>query len=118
MATQKQIRDFYSHSGSMTSSGKYVEQLRRLPNDIKSLVHIVQGLIIHQFVASEFYGVAIPDRRRNESHIRPVAQMIEQILALDDRPLQVSRLPDRRLIGVCRHFVVLLLAALRTHGIP
>ena len=83
-----------------------------------SLVRIVQGLAIHEFVASEFYGVAIPEERRAESHIRPVEEMLDRIMALDPAPLTVSRPPERRLVGVCRHFMVLLLAMLRAKRIP
>jgi len=44
--------------------------------------------------------------------------MIDQIFALDHRPLTVPRPPERRLLGVCRHFMVLLLAMLRAKRIP
>jgi transglutaminase-like putative cysteine protease len=44
--------------------------------------------------------------------------MIERILALDGRPLTVPRRPERRLVGVCRHFMVLLLAVLRAKRVP
>ena len=83
-----------------------------------SLVRIVQGLVIHEFVASSFYGVTLPDQRLSESHIRPVERMLERLLALDDRPLSVARPPEKRLVGTCRHFVVLLLAALRSKRMP
>jgi hypothetical protein len=49
---------------------------------------------------------------------RPVEQMLDRILALDAAPLTVSRPPERRLVGVCRHFMVLLLAMLRAKRIP
>jgi hypothetical protein len=56
-ATQK-IRDFYAAPGPMTSAGKYESQLKNLPDDIGELARIVQGLIVHQFVAEPFYGDA------------------------------------------------------------
>jgi hypothetical protein len=74
--------------------------------------------VLHEFVAADWYGVRISDERRSESHIRPVEQMLERILALDDRPLSVARPPERRLIGVCHHFMVLLLAMLRAKHVP
>lgn len=43
--------------------------------------------------------------------------MLGSIFALDDRPLTVARPPERRLVGVCRHFMVLLLAMLRAKHI-
>jgi Transglutaminase-like superfamily len=60
----------------------------------------------------------VPNERKSESHIRPVEQMLDRILAIDNRPLTVARPPERRLVGVCRHFMVLLLALLRAKGIP
>ena len=114
----KHILDFYSRPGGITSAGAFAGSLAELPDDIQSLVRIVQGLIIHEFVAESFYGTTISDDRKQESHIRPVERMVERILMLDDRPLSVPRPPERRLVGVCRHFMVLLLAMLRTKGIP
>ena len=117
MTTQKQILDFYSAPGAMTSAGRRVARFEQLPNDVGALVRIVQGLILHEFVASSMYGVTVPEERKYESHIREVDGMLDRILELDDRPLHVTRPPERRLVGVCRHFVVLLLAMLRAKHI-
>ncbi len=114
----KQTIDFYSRAGSITSPGAYARALEQLPDDIESLVRIVQGLIIHEFVAEPFYGITISADRRQESHIRPVERMLERIFMLDDRPLSVARPPERRLVGVCRHFMVLLLTLLRAKRVP
>ncbi len=50
----KKIRDFYAAPGLMTSAGKYKGQMKNLPDDIGELARIVQGLIVHQFVAEPF----------------------------------------------------------------
>jgi hypothetical protein len=113
-----QILDFYATPGTMTSAGKYAAQLEQVPNDVGALVGIVQGLMVHQFVASSFYGVRMGEERNREAHIRPVEKMLDRIFALDDRPLTAARPPERRLVGVCRHFMVLLLAMMRAKGIP
>jgi hypothetical protein len=106
--------DYYARPGVMTSAGRHAPVLAALPHD----VGIVQGLAIHEYVASDFYGFEIPDERRGESHIRSVEQMLERLLAIDGRPLSVPRSPEKRLIGVCHHFMMLLLAMLRAQGIP
>ena len=116
--TQKQILEYYSSAGQMTSAGRYAQLLESLPGDVEDLVRIVQGLVIHEFVAEPFYGVKIPEERRRESHIRAVEQMLDRIFALNDRPLTVARPPEQRLVGVCRHFMVLLLAMLRARRVP
>lgn len=118
MSTQRQILDYYKKPGPMTSAGKYSAMLKELPDDVAALTRIVQGLAIHEFVAKPFYGVAVPDERRSESHIRPVEQMLDRVLELDPRPLSVARPPDKRLVGVCHHFMMFLLAMLRAHGVP
>src|SRR5690348_8375007 len=104
MTAQKQILDFYSAPGAMTSAGRHAALLERLPNDVGALVPIVQGLSLHEFVASSMYGVTVSDERKSESHIREAERMFDRILELDDRPLHIARPPERRLVGVCRHF--------------
>jgi hypothetical protein len=109
--------DFYMRPASMTSGGEYAVVLATLPNDVGELVRIVQGLVLHEYVASA-YGVTIPEQRRSESHIRRVDRMLNRLLAEDTRPLTVARPPEKRLVGVCHHFMLLLVAMLRAKGIP
>ena len=54
MTKQEEILKFYSRPGPMTSPGQYAGALEQLPDDVESLVRTVQGLIIHEFVASRF----------------------------------------------------------------
>ena len=102
----------------MTAPGAYAPMLDALPDDMVGLTGIVQGLAIHEYVASSFYGVTIPEERKSESHIRPVDRMIERLLAIDPPPLSVRRPPQKRLVGVCHHFALFLVAMLRAHGVP
>jgi hypothetical protein len=118
MSSHDQILDFYAHARPMTAPGKYAEALEALPRDPATLIRIIQGLVIHEFAVSGFYGVAITEERRAESHIRPVERMLDRIFELDDAPLTVSRPPERRVVGVCRHFMVLMLSMLRAQRIP
>ena len=117
MAAQRQILDFYAIPGPLTSAGKYVALLEPLPGDVSELVRIVQGLAIHEYMAGS-YSVTIPDDRKSESHIRQFEKMIERLLAIDPRPLTTPRPPENRLVGVCDHFMRLLVAMLRFKGIP
>jgi Transglutaminase-like superfamily len=116
-AARQDILDFYMRPASMTSGDEYAAMLAGLPNDIGALVHIVQGLTLHEHMAPA-YGVTIPEQRRSESHIRRVDRMLERLLAEDARPLTVARSPQKRLVGVCHHFMLLLVAMLRAKGIP
>jgi|SRR5437773_7954715 len=99
MTVRKAILNFYSRPGAMTSAGKYAALLERLPNDVAALVRIVQGLTLHEFVASSLYGVALSEHRKSESHIREVERMLDRLLSIDGRSLDVARPPEGRLVA-------------------
>src|SRR6202171_5342730 len=79
MSTQRQILDYYTRPGPMTSAGKYSAMLKEPPADVAALGSLVQGLAIHEYIAKSFYGVVVPDVRKCESHIRPVEQMLDRL---------------------------------------
>ena len=118
MTTRQQLLDFYSRPGGMTSAGKFASLLAALPNDVAAIVRIVQGLGIYDVVAPDFYGFNIPDQRKNEIHLRPLEEMLNHLLAIDNQPLTVARPVEKRLVSRCRNFVLLLLSTLRAKGIP
>jgi hypothetical protein len=115
---QQQILDFYKVPGAMTSGGKHSGALQKLPDDPAALVAVVQGLAVHEYAPSDYYGFAVPQNRKGESHIRSAEKMLDRIFDLDRRPLVVPREVEDRLVGVCHHFVVLLTAMLRAKGVP
>ena len=116
-APPRQVLDFYARPTAMTTMGDHARLFHSLPGDVAGLSHAQQGLQIHEYMA-EAYGFAVPDQRRAESHLRPVGAMLERLVALDGRPVAIARAPERRLVGVCRHFTLLLVALLRARGIP
>lgn len=118
MTIRQKILDFYSHPVGMTSAGEFAPLLAALPNDIAALVRIVQGLGVYDVVAPDFYGFNIPDERENEIHIRPIEEMLDRLLAIDNQPLTVARPAEKRLVSRCRNFLLLLLSTLRAKGIP
>ena len=109
--------DFHVEPGPMTGAGRHTEALARLPDDIAKLAETIQGLAVHQYMA-EAYGFSVPEKRKEESHIRRADMILDRILALDDRPLSVARPVDRRVVGVCHHFALLMTAMLRAKGTP
>ena len=109
--------DFYRRPATMTSGGEHARMLDAVPRDLAGMTRVVQGLLLHEHWAPA-YGVTLPDKRRSESHIRPASRMLDRLLSIDDRPLTAARPVDARLVGVCRHFTVLLVAMLRAQGVP
>lgn len=108
---------FYARPDGMTSPGRFAALLEPLPDDVAALAAVAQGLIVHEHWAPA-YGLNLSDEDRDTVHIRPMAELLERIVARDDRPLAVPRTPPERLAGNCRTFTVLLVAMLRAKGIP
>jgi len=111
------VLKFYAEPSPLTSPGRHAPAFAALPDDPIALARIVQGLVLHKYMAKA-YGVEVTPSRDPEAHTRRVESMLEQILALDDRPLPALRTPQKRLFGVCGQFVSLLVSMLRAKGIP
>jgi transglutaminase superfamily protein len=111
-------QEYYKGDGPMTSAGAYGAELSALPADIGPLCEIVQGVLLHRDIAPFLYRVTFSDQKRDEAHIRPLAQMLARIRALDPRPLTIGRELSHRMAAVCRHFSVMLCGILRRQGVP
>ena len=109
--------DFYAQAGAMSAAGRHAQGLAALPSNVGELSRVIQGLAIHQYMASA-YGFQVPEKRKEESHLRQAEALLDRILALDGRPLSAARSPDKRVVGVCHHFALLLTTLLRAKGVP
>jgi hypothetical protein len=109
--------DYYRTPVDLSATGRHAARFDGLPRDVGALARIVQGLLIHEHM-TEAYGVKLPQDRHAEAHVRPVEGMIERIVANDPRPLTDSRAPDGRYVCVCRSFALLMVAMLRSQGVP
>jgi hypothetical protein len=101
----------------MTTAGRYALLLEDLPQGFAGLATVAHGLLIHEHMAHG-YGVKLSDADRASVHIRPVEQILEQIVARGSQPLGVSRPPEGRLPANCRQFTVLVTSMLRFQGTP
>ncbi len=87
------ILSYYTRPAVMTATGRYAPLLEPLPRDIAGLAAVGQGLIVHEHMAQEGYGVTLTEADRASVHTRPVEQILAQIVARDDRPLDIAREP-------------------------
>jgi hypothetical protein len=115
--TRHDVLGFYTQPGLMTAAGRHAQALAALPSDIGGLAKIIQGLAVHQYMA-DAYDFEVPEKRKAESHIRKVEKILDRIFELDSRPLSTARPVEKRIVGVCHHFALLLVAMLRAKGIP
>jgi hypothetical protein len=107
----------YTEPAAMTSLGAHRPLVDGLPGEIGAVARVVQGLLLHEHWAPS-YGVTLTDEQRAGSQLRPVARLLDRVLALDPQPLATARPPERRVVGVCRHFALLSVALLRAHAVP
>jgi hypothetical protein len=111
------VRAYYATPGPLTGLGAHAARVRDLPDGLPDLCRVAQGLVIHPYLA-HLYGLQPGDVSLADTEIRPVGEILDRVLALDPRPLDMARPPARRMVGVCRHFAVLLCAFLRAKGVP
>ena len=116
--TRQRVLEYYVNHSSLSTPGHHAVLLDAVPADPAGIARTVQGLLIYEHVADHFYGCRIPEARRAESHIRPLEKIIDSVLALDRRSLAIPRPPEKRLVGICHHFMLLSLATFRHHGVP
>ncbi|WP_246642373.1 transglutaminase-like domain-containing protein [Rhizobium croatiense] len=108
--------EYYTLPGQMTSAGPHTPALAALKS-VPSIAAAIHGALPHEAWAPR-HGQTLTEARRAQSHMRPVRQMLDAVIAIDPAALDVPRPPDKRSIGVCRHFTVLACAALRAQGVP
>ena len=108
---------FFATHGPISDPGAARTRLDGLPTDLGELCRVVQGLQVHVFGA-ERYGLPRVAARKAEVQLRTLPARLARLLALDDRPLTVPRPLDKRLVGNCRDFSLLLAAILRHQGTP
>jgi hypothetical protein len=118
--------DFWRQQSAISSPGKYASLLDNLPTDLRELCRVIQGLIIHQFwiIEENDYGITAAELKaagrklNDEINLRSVEEILAFILGLDDQPLTTTRTADRRVVGNCRDYALVLTSILRHRGIP
>ena len=111
------VRAYFAAPGPLTDLSTHRAHVGELPVELRDLCGVVQGLVVHPFLA-HLYGLTPAALRHEELELRAAAAMVDRILALAARPLAEPRPPELRVVGNCRHFTVLLCAFLRARGVP
>jgi hypothetical protein len=88
-----------------------------LPTQIGKLCKLVQGNMVHVFWA-ERYGLKLPPKRQSEVQLRWMERRLARAIELDSRPLTESRPLEKKIVGNCRDFTLLLVSILRYQGVP
>ena len=110
-------QDFYSCPGVMTNPGEYSTLFTNLPADLSALCRVVQGMLLHVFWA-ERYGRKISDEEQQTLNLRSIKEKLARLRSIDDSPLTEVRSLEKRQIGNCRDFSLMLCSILRLQGVP
>ena len=108
---------YFATPGPISAPGPHARLFDALPADPASLARLVQGLTMHIFWAEQ-YGLQLTEERRAEVQLRWLDRRLDRLLELDPAPLTQARPADKRLVGNCRDFSLLLTAMLRHHRVP
>lgn len=108
---------YYSQHGSMSDPGEHGCLYGNLPDSVPELVRLVQQLSVHVFWA-ERYGLHVPQERMCELQLRSVQRRLARARELDARSLDEPRSMDKKLLGNCRDYSLLLASFMRHQGIP
>jgi len=114
---QSNVLAFYASPGPMTSIEGHEALLESLPEDLPSLVQVVQNNLVHAFWA-ERYGLSLTEEQKVTLNVRRAGDKLRRIAAEDARPLAAGRELGRRQVGNCRDFSLLLVSLLRSQGRP
>lgn len=110
------IERWVAHS-PMSDPADHAPSVAGLPAEISVLNGIIQGVLVHSdWLAA--YGVDEEALHRSSRQTLPVVRRLADIFERDARPLHVPRPPDRRAIGTCRDFALMLCSMLRGKGVP
>ncbi|MEM7128739.1 MAG: transglutaminase-like domain-containing protein [Chloroflexota bacterium] len=112
------MSQYYATHSQTSNPGAYAHLFDNLPTDLEGISKVTQGLIYHYFADEKIFGWKPPQERMPEINTRTMPNMLETIIAKDDRPLTESRAYEDRMVGCCRDFALLACAILRHHGIP
>ena len=88
-----------------------------LPDDIGKIAHAVQMLLVHRWWAPA-YGVEVTPERETENGLHGTEAMLAKAMEKSAAKIGEVRLPDKRVVGICRHFSTMMAAFLKRKGIP
>ncbi len=109
--------EIYSQQGRTTSPGKYAKLLDGLPSTISEVVSIVQGIVIDKDLLG-LYGTTLTSKQKEDLDSRYMEIILERILSRSDQPLTQERSSEKRFVGSCRDYALMLCSILRHKGIP
>lgn len=106
--------DEYVKQSRYSDPGRHAHLLDELPSDIRELAAVMRNVVVH-YRAS---GFPFTRDRLTEIDNRWVERILDTDQVRFAQPLAVPRPQEQRVVGCCRDFALLTVAALRHQGVP
>lgn len=109
--------NYYAHHSALSDPRAHGGLISSLPPDVPAWCRILQGLLIHEawIERQGFDTAAFAGQSRATL---PVSERLDQLLAIDPRPLTYARQGECRALATCRDYALMLCAILRQHSVP
>ncbi|WP_328461119.1 transglutaminase-like domain-containing protein [Actinoplanes sp. NBC_00393] len=104
----------YTRQTAYSDPRHHLARLTALPDDVNGIAAVVRNLVVH-YRAS---GLPFSPARLAEIDSRWVDRMLDADASRFTAPLDAPRPAEQRIVGCCRDFTLLTVAALRAHGVP
>lgn len=108
---------YYAEQSPITDPGGASGHLEDLPADVAALRQAALGLVFH-YRDEDPASHGVSEDRLPEVDSRYAERMLGRLFELDGTPLSEGRPQEKRLLGCCRDFLVLLVTMARHKGIP
>ena len=105
---------FYATAGRFTA----VDPREFASSDIREVVEAVQGLLVYDVAAHDFYGVELSAQQADAIHERDTARLLAIARAIDGRSIDQARPAANRVGARCHAYSRLTVAFLRAVGVP
>lgn len=124
----KKILDHYLQYSQFTYPGKYENDLKNLPDEIKTLCILLRKQFIHRVTLEK--GLVGADatredikripwyRQAEDDYFITASSIIAELYRRDSRGITEDRKPEDKLILTCRYTTILIAAALKAKKIP
>lgn len=109
--------EWYAAQSDVSDPGALSELLADIPSTIHGMYEVAHQLVLH-YRADDPAALGIPRERMREIDTRYVQHMLARLEELQPGSLCDPRPAERRLIGCCRDFALLVVGMSRYHGIP
>jgi hypothetical protein len=111
------LLEYYREAGPFTTLGAFAEQVDALQDDVGTMAHAVQMLMVHRGWAKA-YNVTLTPEREGDGNLHGTEAMLSAAMELAPGRIGDVRMPDGRVAGICRHFSTMMAAFLKRKGTP